>query len=53
MLLQVEVPREGDPALVLLPGTSSGGYTRMVADEAEKRGVLPLYGGIILRNYGR
>ena len=36
MLLQVEVPREGDPALVLLPGTSSGGYTRMVADEAEK-----------------
>ena len=36
MLLQVDVPREGEPALVLLPGTSSGGYTRMVADEAEK-----------------
>ena len=36
MLLQVEVPREGEPVLVLLPGTSSGGYTRMVADEAEK-----------------
>lgn len=36
MLLQVEVPREGEPVLVLLPGTSSGGYTRMVADETEK-----------------
>lgn len=36
MLLQVDVPREGEPALVLLPGTSSGGYTRMVTDEAEK-----------------
>lgn len=36
MLLQVDVPREGEPALILLPGTSSGGYTRMLTDEAEK-----------------
>lgn len=33
MLLQVDVPREGEPVLTLLPGTSSAGYTRMLAEE--------------------
>lgn len=33
MLIQVDVPREGEPVLTLLPGTSSAGYTRMLAEE--------------------
>ena len=33
MLLQVDVPGEGEPVLTLLPGTSSAGYTRMLAEE--------------------
>jgi poly-gamma-glutamate capsule biosynthesis protein CapA/YwtB (metallophosphatase superfamily) len=36
MLLQVDVPQEGEPSLILIPGTSSAGYTRMLTEESEK-----------------
>ena len=37
MLLSVTVPKEGEPSLVLIPGTSSGGYTRTLTEESEKQ----------------
>lgn len=36
MLLQVDVPAEGEPVLTLLPGTSSAGHTRMLAKEEKQ-----------------
>lgn len=37
MLLEVQMEGEHDPVLVVHPGTSSGGYTRMLTDEQEKQ----------------
>lgn len=37
MLLEVKIEEEKDPVLVVHPGTSSGGYTRMLTDEQEKQ----------------